>query len=288
MSTWLLGLLVVGGSVAVALAGLYAVRRIIPAASLEPHRDMAGFLFGALTVTYAVLLAFVVVAVWDDFNVTETAVSTEANRVEDMYRLAQGLPPPVRQQVRGTLHRYARSVVEDEWPAMSRFTASPRVQAALDDLWRTYTRLEPRGGREGVLYEHSLTALTDLVDQRRGRLLASRHGLPPILWFLLIGGGLVTVGFTYSFGSTGTKNLRPQALMTGAFTMMVAFILFLVGALDYPFTGDVAVRPDAFRYVIQRMDDLERGEGVSGAVKKTSATSSRYRPPASRHSRRRS
>ena len=57
------GVLVVGGTCLVALAGLELVQRLVPAASRQRHNDVAGFIYAALGVIYAVLLALVVIAV---------------------------------------------------------------------------------------------------------------------------------------------------------------------------------------------------------------------------------
>ena len=47
-----------------ALAGLELVERLVPATSRQRHNDVAGFIYAALGVIYAVLLALVVIAVW--------------------------------------------------------------------------------------------------------------------------------------------------------------------------------------------------------------------------------
>ena len=57
------GVLVIGAVCLVALAGLELVQRLVPASSRLPHNDVAGFIYAALGVIYAVLLALVVIAV---------------------------------------------------------------------------------------------------------------------------------------------------------------------------------------------------------------------------------
>jgi TRAP-type C4-dicarboxylate transport system permease small subunit len=49
-----------------ALAGLELAQRLVPADSRKPHNDVAGFIYAALGVIYAVLLALVVIAVWEE------------------------------------------------------------------------------------------------------------------------------------------------------------------------------------------------------------------------------
>jgi hypothetical protein len=62
--------------------------------------------------------------------------------------------------------------------------------------------------------------------------------VPGILWFVLIAGGLITLGYPAFFGST---NLLAQVLMTAALAVLVAIALLLGIVFDHPFTGDVQV-----------------------------------------------
>ena len=42
--------------------------------------------------------------------------------------------------------------------------------------------------------------------------------------------------------------------MIAAYTLVLALILFTIGALDYPFDGIVQVSPDAFEDALSRME----------------------------------
>jgi hypothetical protein len=80
-------------------------------------------------------------------------------------------------------------------------------------------------------------------------LLAAEQGLPPILWVVLILGGVITVGFTYLFG---LENTLVHLLMVAALALIISMSLYTVAALDYPFRGDIRIHPSAFE------NDLER------------------------------
>src|SRR5215213_8726426 len=159
MQTWLLGLVIVGVSMLLAHVGLRLVRRVVPLPVHETQHEVGGFIIGVMGAIYAVLLAFVVVAVWDDFSDAKLVVESEANHLNDLSRMAQGFSPATRQVVLDGLKAYARSAVDDEWETMSRGEPSQRTQATMDDLWRIYTGIEPQGGRESLLYAESLDRL---------------------------------------------------------------------------------------------------------------------------------
>ena len=62
------GVLTVGVVCLIALVGFELVHRLVPADSRQRHNDVAGFIYAALGVIYAVLLALVVIAVWEEFS----------------------------------------------------------------------------------------------------------------------------------------------------------------------------------------------------------------------------
>jgi hypothetical protein len=253
MQTWALGVAIVGASVLLAHMGLYLVRRKVPLAELETHHEVAGFIIGVLGAIYAVLLAFVVVAVWDQFGEAKVTVTAEANQLSDLSRMAQGFPVGSQQRVLEGLRLYAKSVIDDEWGTMSNGKASEKTQAAMDNLWEMLREVEPQTNRENALYAESLDRLNQLSDSRRLRVHASGDDIPAIIQTLLWGGGLIIIAFTYFFG---VKSVRSQALMTAALAGEVAFILFLIVVLDNPFHGYLRLEPEPMRQALERIQAI--------------------------------
>jgi uncharacterized membrane protein YccC len=227
--------------------GLVVVQRLVPPALREEHNDVAGFIYAVLGVAYAVLLAFVVIAVWQNYETAKTNVDTEANELAGVYFLSSQLPEPQRTHVQDLARRYARVVVEEEWSMMEQGQTSPRADSLLRQLRSKLLEFDPSTEREQVLYEGGLTRLHDAVDARRSRLLEVREGIPNLLWVVLVVGGVITVSFTYLFG---LKSNLAHALMVAALTLLICGILFTIGEFDYPFSGVVEIRPDAFREML--------------------------------------
>lgn len=238
---WAVAVVVV--CVLLSLAGMLLVRRSIAVSTLEEHSEVAGFVYAVLGVIYAVLMAFVVIVVWEQFNRAEAVVGQEANAIVDLSRLAENLPEPERSQILGTLLAYARAVVEEEWDLLADSKASPRAAEQIDALWQTYRRIEPRTNRESTAYQQSLEELDDLGDARSLRLLLARPGLPALMWATLIVGALITVTFSFLFG---VKRARAQFAIVAPLTTTVVLVLLLIGALDHPFGGLIRVDPGAF------------------------------------------
>jgi fumarate reductase subunit D len=233
--------------VLVAVVGLLLVQRLVPPERREEQNDVAGFIYAVLGVAYAVLLAFVVIAVWQDYKTAQANVESEAHELAGVYFLASQLPEAQRTTIQDLARMYARVVVEEEWPMMERGQTSPRADSLLRQLRLELLEFDPRTRGEQVLYEGGLAQLHDAIDARRSRLLEVREGIPIQLWVVLVLGGVITVSFTYLFG---LKSNVAHALMVAALTLLICGILFTIGEFNDPFSGVVEIRPDAFREML--------------------------------------
>lgn len=247
MATTLWGILAVSVTVGFAVAGLMLLHRFVPLALREEHNDTMATLFGALYVTYALIVGFSASFVSYQYDTAQKNVESEASSVEEIYRLAEQFPERERRKVQGLAVAYARTVVEDGWPLMEQGRLSPRAGATADDLRRSVMDFEPSTGGEQAIYAQSLTLVQDLDEYRALRLLEAREGIPAILWVVLLVGGVTTIVSTYLFGM---KNARLHALMVAAFTVVLVLVLYAIRALEYPFDGIVQVGPEAFEVVL--------------------------------------
>ncbi|MGB8643963.1 MAG: DUF4239 domain-containing protein [Anaerolineae bacterium] len=255
LPTLLLILPGVGASVLFAVAGVYAARRFVPSELLKDHNDVAGNIYAMLGVVYAVLLAFIVLVVWQQYQNVDRAVDNEANAVIALYRVAQGLPDPTRTQLEADIRAYTQAVIDDEWSHLGNYEQGLLPETALARLWATGMAFEPHTTRESDLYTQVLEKTQDLSTLRRERFQADRTHIPDILWVLLLGGGMIIVVFTFFFGTT---NGHIHALMASALAAVIAFTLLLIFALDHPFAGSVRIGPDAFRTALALMQALGR------------------------------
>jgi hypothetical protein len=198
-----------------------------------------------------VLLGLMVVAVWQDWQAADAAATNEANELASVFWIAHALPEPRARHTQELARSYARVVVEEEWSLMRQGKVSPKAWDLLDELRGNIEALHPTTEVQVVIYDHELQAVHDLGDARREHLLKADAGLPAILWVVLLLGGAIVVGFTYLFGLRSTT---VHTLMVAALALTIALVLFTIGALDYPFRGDVRVGPDAFQSVLERFE----------------------------------
>ena len=83
-------------------------------------------------------------------------------------------------------------------------------------------------------------------------MLDADHGLPAILWIILIIGGVVVIGFTYLFGLDSTVT---HLLMVAALALVIALVLFTVAELDFPFRGGIRIGPEAMERVLSGLEN---------------------------------
>ena len=234
-----------------AIGGLIVVQSLVPSARRQEYNDVAGFIYAVLGVAYAVLLGLMVVAVWQDWQAAKDTATEEANELAAVFWLAHYLPESQARDVQELARSYARVVIQEEWPLMRQGKASPKAWELLDELRGSIGALQPTTDAQVVLYDHELQRIHELGDARRARLLKADEGLPAILWIVLLLGGAIVVSFTYLFGLRSTT---VHTLMVAALALSIGLVLFTIGALDYPFRGDVRVGPDAFQFVLERFE----------------------------------
>ena len=109
-------------------------------------------------------------------------------------------------------------------------------------------KYNPTDGRGTTLLGEILRQLDLLTQARRARLVLASGIVPPVIWPVLFGGAVVTVAFTFFFG---TENLRAQTAMTGALCALIFSGLLIIVTIDHPFTGSVSVLPEALSKVVE-------------------------------------
>src|SRR5688500_3017855 len=111
-------MLCIGGVLLLALTGLLLVRRLIPQDLLTEHNEVAGFIYTVIGAVYGVLLAFVVLVVWQQHIDAQAAAAREAGLLADVHRDADVLPDSLAASLRRGIESYASSVAAQEWPLL--------------------------------------------------------------------------------------------------------------------------------------------------------------------------
>jgi hypothetical protein len=241
--TVLLGFLIIIIYVFLTIISLVILRKYYPTHRRKNHNDIAGFIFATLGVIYAVILAFTVIVTWGDFDKANEITNKEANCIASLYQNTTPFPAEFRERLKGELKEYVNAIVSDEWQKMAKGRKSSQVEEIQEKLVRLYSGFQPKNEIQKIFLVESVKKMNEASEMRRLRLVYASTGIHPILYAILIVGSFITIAFTMLFG---TENHIEQLIMTASLAAMIAFSLFTIIALDYPFTGSFSIEPNVF------------------------------------------
>jgi hypothetical protein len=229
------------------LFGLYLVRRKYSAEVLKENHEVAAIIFNAFGLFYGVLVAFVVFVTWGGYDEATKNLQMEASEALDIFHNAEAFPEPTKKIIQQGVRDYLAAVYNDEVPRMSEGDISLYTGGAHATLRVLFAQVDTNSIPNKQLYAESLRCLNNLAQFRRMRIFAGNDTVPPVIWLVLLVGGIFAVSYTFFFGM---KNIRAQYLITTTLTVTITSILFLVYVLDHPFTGTSRVSLQPLREAI--------------------------------------
>jgi hypothetical protein len=234
------------------LGGLYLVRRKYSADVLKENHEVAAIIFNAFGLFYGVLVAFVVFATWNGYDEATKNLQLEASEALDIFHTAAAFPDPSKKIIQQGVRDYLAGVYNDEIPKMSEGDLSVYSGGAHTPLRALFYQMDTNSIPNRELYAESLHCLNNLAQFRRMRIFAGNDTVPPVIWLVLLVGGVFAVSYTFFFGM---KNIRAQYLITTTLTVMLTSILFLIYVLDHPFTGTSRVSLEPLKEAIATVQE---------------------------------
>ncbi len=243
---------IIAGSIAGALIFLLIFRRFWLSRVHRQHNDIIGWQIGFLSTTYAVIIAFMLSDVWNNYQAAETNAEIEANSVLNVYQVAEGFATQQRSAIRSLARHYAEIMVREEWPDMQKGRFSVAGYQTTSALWKIIMGTRSANSNEQGSFDRALNDLTSLTEHRRIRQLQSRAKLPVIFWVVLIVGGLMTVIYTCLFN---VEDARMHVLQVVSVSFFISLVLVTIADVDGPYGGAVRIPPTSFEMVLQIMQD---------------------------------
>lgn len=241
---------VIAATVLASLLLMAALNRFWPREQRRAYNDLIGWQLGILGTTYAVILGFMLYAVWAKFGEAELNVDAEANAVLDVYRLASGLPDPQRTQLQQLTRDYVDKVITREWPHMTRGEMPEESTAIEKHMWQVVMSLKPASPTEVNVQQLATSELEALAQRRLTRIRQGQSRLPTLLWCLLMVGGALTIICSCTLGSDSVKI---QALEVFCFSLLISLSLVAIADIHRPFRGLVHVSDYSFQRAQQSM-----------------------------------
>lgn len=229
--------------VVLSISFLILLNRLWAPSRRRAHNDVIGWQISIVGTIYAVMVGFMLYAVWANFQTAETNANDEANSLVNLFRSADGLPAAQRDAIEIAAAGYTHVVLNREWPAMHRDDAPRAGQPYIRQLWAIATQTSTQTYTQQVCLQQAMSELSDLTEHRRLRILESRTEMPTILWTVLVIGGAITIGACCLIGS---ENFPLHFALIVALSLLISLALVAIGDIDRPFLGSVHVSPYAF------------------------------------------
>jgi hypothetical protein len=237
------------GSVISALS-LFFVYRFLPITLRKRENVPAGYIAGSITVIYAVLAGFVILYAMNTFDKAADISIHEAITITKIFRDASRLPEPQRSQIQSAMRNYANIVINVEFPAIAKDKMTKAGLAVLDNLDHQLNTYDPNNI---IIFHrmHSIHAeIDDLYATYDQRMNINNSALTPDLWALFIISSVLTLVINSMLGVA----LRLHIVLQIILTLMVSSTLFLIIAMDHPFSGSFAISSHVFEKSLQEMD----------------------------------
>ncbi len=174
----LLGIFVVGYTMALSMGGYVLLHRVFPAKRSDETKNLAISFIGIVCAFHSLLLAFSSVLVWRDFQSSAQAVSKETNSVEDVYRDLLRYDGPQARAAATTLVTSVRVVVTEEWARMAHGKESDKARALAAQIFQEAGSLDPKAPREQVIFAEIFRHLNEFMDNRHERLHDAQSAMP--------------------------------------------------------------------------------------------------------------
>jgi hypothetical protein len=226
------------------LAGVWLVRRFVPATREGFDAEVSSQMLGVVATLFGLLLAFVVVLAFQDYGDASDNVRLEADALSQLVRDAGVFAPEDEKRIDAAVGAYVRAVADDEWPRLRNGESSPRAAAGVDRLFDAMQATRPTTAAQIGFYDDSVRRLNDFLDARRNRVSDASGGLSTLIAGLLLLGTLVILGYAVFVGS---RSGAFHAIGAGSIAVILGFSLIVLLVYNYPYSGDLAVDPSPFR-----------------------------------------
>jgi hypothetical protein len=197
---------------------------------------------------FALLVAFVAVQVWNDFDKAKLAVATEASALRAVDVFAETLPDEQRTQLRALMNRHVEEAVNREWPEMARERLTLASLAThLVQAQRLTVSLKPQDESQRTAQREIVAALHSALDARRQRIIISQSEVGPVKWAAILLQGLCTL---IAIAIVHSDNRLTCAIAVALFATGIALSSLLIAAYSRPFTGAISVKPELLQEVV--------------------------------------
>ena len=255
MADWLLNLpllwmaVVVFAATYLLTASIYwVVTRLAVDDRARAFKALSPGLLSPLGILFALLVGFIAVEVWGNFDKAKAAVTTEASALRAAVLFAGAFPDEQRTRIYALVNRQIDESVNKEWPEMARQRATlANVPTALIEALHETLALKPADAGQRAAQLEMVKAIHTALDARRQRIVISQSTLATVKWVGILLQGLCTL---VAFAMVHSDNRLARTLTMALFATGLAMSALLIAAYGRPFSGEISIGPEVLKQVI--------------------------------------
>ncbi len=260
MSYTLLGVLMVLGPAVFAVVGVMVSRKILHGKVVEGHNDVCVPIFLNAGVLFAVLLGFMVVAVWESYDAAKATAATEAAALVPLYRSTYALPEEPGSKMRELARQYVDAVIKDEWPKQAATgQASAQAKRAVGGFFRAFG-----DGTINAQIKHDypfictelMNSINEVTNDRNKRNIQANESVPSVMWVAILGGAGIIIAMSFVIYM---ERAVPHMIMAACMASLIGLLLYACMLLAHPFKGPVAIQPEVFENILKTFDGIDQG-----------------------------
>jgi uncharacterized membrane protein YraQ (UPF0718 family) len=243
--------IIIGATMILAFGAAIGTRAFFDINQLAADKDQTLAVYTVLGTIYAILLAFVIAEIWENYREAVASIQTETDALMGIMYILGAFPAEEAREIRSLALSYAQKVI-DEWEALGRVARekiSPMdlsFDAAITMVHAIQT-IQPANDRETAIFEQAMIRVNTWLDARRERLQSAKGGNAAPVWPLLVIGALVLFAF---HGLFDAKSIEVWAVALLGLSAVVGLSFYLIFSLDSPFTGSLSAHVGPFQWVI--------------------------------------
>ena len=224
------------------------VRQSAKGLAQKEHHDVLGIMFSVAAAFYGVVLAFVIVAAWQNFQEAEEREQAESLALTELYVVSTKLPQPTARLMAQAIRGYINDALTYEW------SDKPQIKAGRLELIQMFNDMlgvDPQTQKQGILFGKAMDQISKLFEARQQRILYSQNNIPGIVWVVIVFGAVVTICLSFFFF---TQHRLLQATISMLFAMLVGLTIVAIYDLSHPYQGFSRIPPTGFKELLKEID----------------------------------
>src|SRR6516225_182846 len=170
-----MALVVIAGAYLIAACVYLVTVRLAVGDRARAFKALSPGMLPPLGIIFGLLVGFVAVQVWNDFDKAKIAVATEASALRAILLLDESFPEEQRTQLRTLINRHIDEEVNQEWPALAHHSLTlASLPIHLVEALRLTLSLKPQDESQRIAQSEIVAALHRAADARRQCIIISQ------------------------------------------------------------------------------------------------------------------